>query len=59
MIILRTAGILCGWIGYNVVLLILFVLVYKKDEIQPKIPYLPSFRWACSGAKLSSEQIYY
>ncbi|MDR2478364.1 MAG: hypothetical protein LBD48_03520, partial [Treponema sp.] len=43
--LLGLTGLLCGWIGYNVVLLILVVLAYKKGAIQFKIPQSFSFRW--------------
>jgi hypothetical protein len=42
--ILGLTGLLCGWLGYNVVLLILVVLAYKKGTIQLKMP-LFSLRW--------------
>jgi hypothetical protein len=42
--LLGMTGLLCGWIGYNVVLLVLVVLAYKKGMIQLKMP-LFSFRW--------------
>jgi hypothetical protein len=38
-------AILCGWIGYNVVLLIFLVRLYKKNKIQIKMPQIFPFQW--------------
>jgi 4-amino-4-deoxy-L-arabinose transferase-like glycosyltransferase len=43
--ILTPLIISCGWTGYNTVLLIFFIRLYKKHKIQIKIPQIFQSQW--------------
>jgi len=42
---LTPSGILCGWIFYIVVLLTLFIRLYKKGKIYIKLPQFSPYQW--------------